>query len=273
MNLNLDLFLGGTGYSEFRLKWPLTDSIIPEIADDYNATFENLSKRTFTDEDGNLRVAYENEARMNGAHAELDPAQLFATFTCSSSTPDPLATMLCSFCDGSTWALKTPVREVRPIASGTHQLEEGLIDEDEFSVFIGNTSLIYFFCYSNQLTGSIPRVDSNVLLDYFHCGTNQLTGDIPRLSNNTVLAKFYCNSNQLTGWLGGSVSSTITIFNASNNLLPQQTIDDLLQAFVTAGASSGTLILGGSGNEAPSSAGVANKTILEGRGWTVTVNS
>jgi hypothetical protein len=106
----------------------------------------------------------------------------------------------------------------------------------------------------------------------FYCHFNQLTGAIPDLSANTALLQFECQNNQLTGWDGGAVSATCTVFRAQNNLLPESAVNGLLQAFDAAGASNGTLDLGGTGNAPATGAGLTAKANLEARGWTVTVN-
>ena len=135
-----------------------------------------------------------------------------------------------------------------------------------------NTALTQFYCYNNQLTGSIPTLSANTALTQFYCNSNQLTGSIPSLSANTALTVFYCYNNQLTGWSGGTVSATLGEFQAQNNLLTQAAVDAILAAFVAAGRTTGTLNLGGTGNAAPSAAGLADKTTLQSRGWTVTTN-
>ena len=62
-----------------------------------------------------------------------------------------------------------------------------------------NVALTTLYCYSNQLTGSIPNLDNNVALTQLHCYSNQLTGSIPSLDNNSALSVLHCYANQLTG--------------------------------------------------------------------------
>lgn len=129
---------------------------------------------------------------------------------------------------------------------------------------------------TKTLRGRLPQSAFNKLkkLTQFYCSSNQLTGSIPSLSANTALSVFYCRSNQLTGWEGGTISSTLGDFQAQNNLLPVETINALLAAFVAAGRNSGTrgLNLGGTGNAAPTGQGLTDKATLISRGWTVTTN-
>lgn len=49
------------------LNWPLLDNIFPSRGDDKAATFDRASLGSWTDADGNLRMAYEDEARFEGA--------------------------------------------------------------------------------------------------------------------------------------------------------------------------------------------------------------
>jgi len=67
--------------------------------------------------------------------------------------------------------------------------------------------------------------------------------------------------------------NTLTVLNASGCALALESVDNILATFVANGLSSGTLNLSGGTNAIPDAAGLANKAILVGRGWTVTVNS
>jgi hypothetical protein len=94
------------------------------------------------------------------------------------------------------------------------------------------------------------------------------------LSANTKLGAFACNNNQLTGFAGGSVSNTISNFQAQNNQLTSTSVNAILAAFVAANRTSGQRILnlGGTGNAAPTGQGVTDRATLVARGWTVTTN-
>jgi len=81
-------------------------------------------------------------------------------------------------------------------------------------------SLTYFYCYDNQLTGSIPDLSSNVSLEQFYIQMNRLTGSIPNLSNNVNLELFYCYSNQLTGSIPDLSSNvSLELFYCHHNQL------------------------------------------------------
>lgn len=137
-----------------------------------------------------------------------------------------------------------------------------------------NTLLQSFLCNTNLLAGSIPSLSSNASLLSFNCGDNQLTGSIPDLSANQELQTFYCNANQITGFSGGSVSSTINTFQAQNNSLSEDSVNNILAAFVAAGRtiSAGVCLLKleGGANAAPTGQGLNDKATLISRGWTVT---
>jgi len=135
-----------------------------------------------------------------------------------------------------------------------------------------NINLVNFSCGNNQLTGNIPDLSNNIKLVNFSCGNSQLTGNIPDLSNNINLANFYCGNNQLTGYVGGIISPTLINFIANNNLLTESAVNTILSKFVSAGASNGTLNLGGTGNASPTGQGLTDKATLQSRGWNVTTN-
>jgi Leucine-rich repeat (LRR) protein len=136
------------------------------------------------------------------------------------------------------------------------------------------TNLVNFYCNTNQLTGPIPSLSASTNLVNFHCYTNQLTGPIPSLSTLINLQEFRCNSNQFTGFNGGSVSNTLGYFDARVNQLTSAAVNAILAAFVAANKTTGTkvLLLGGTGNGAPTGQGITDKATLISRGWTVTTN-
>ena len=135
-----------------------------------------------------------------------------------------------------------------------------------------NVALQYFQCHNNSLTGSIPNLSANVNLLSFQCYTNSLTGSIPDLSANVALQTFQCYTNNLTGWDGGTIAGSLVSFDASDNALPQASVDGILQAFDASGSSSGTCTLSGGTNAIPSATGNTAIDNLRARGWTVTVS-
>lgn len=127
----------------------------------------------------------------------------------------------------------------------------------------------------NAFTGAIPAFGANTALTSYNCRTcATLNGSIPTLSGCTALASFFGYDNAITGVAAGfAVAAALHDFEVQNNLLSQAAVDAILAAFVLAGATGAyTLNVGGTGNAAPSLAGAADKSTLQGRGWTVTTN-
>lgn len=140
------------------------------------------------------------------------------------------------------------------------------------------TALQVLYLYDNQLTGSIPSLTSNAALQSYNVDRNQLTGVIPLLTLNTALISFTCYHNQITGYTASTLSTTLTTFDAHDNLLTQAAVDQILANFATnvaARPAAGTITLNGTGNAAPSAAGIASRAaILAAKpGWTILVNS
>jgi hypothetical protein len=161
----------------------------------------------------------------------------------------------------------------------------------------GLTQLQQFKCNSNQLTGSIPALSGLATLQEFDCGRNNLTGVMPVTSGMTSLIYFSCYENNLTGTIssvngrsnlttlllynnqftgqgGSAVPASLGTYRAENNLLTESEVNKILNFFVVAGKTTGTLVLniGGTGNAAPTGQGLTDKATLISRGWTVTTN-
>ena len=135
----------------------------------------------------------------------------------------------------------------------------------------GLSKLKTFQCYANNLTGTIPSLTQNTGIITFSCGANYISGLIPDLSSNTIMTTFASyNNTGVTGYAGGIFSSTLKNFQSQNCSLSQTAVDAILLGFVNAGATNGVLQLGGLNNSPPSSDGYNNKSILQGRNWTVT---
>jgi len=111
-------------------------------------------------------------------------------------------------------------------------------------------------------------------LTQLNLGANQLSGSFGDVTIPVNLATTYVYNNQLTYPSAGKCLSTVTKNSArwymQSNGMVQGHVDNVLADLVTSGTTGGTLNIAGS-NAAPSAAGLANKTTLEGRGWTVTV--
>lgn len=180
--------------------------------------------------------------------------------------------------------------------SANTELEMAFLSSNQFTGFIdisANTKLFAVIFDNNQFSGSLD-LSANVALGYAYFHTNKFSGSLDLsantvliegqfydnqfsgtidLSNNTALSIAYFYNNQFTGFTG-TVSPTLGNFRAQDNLLTQAAVDAILAAFDAAGRNSGTRILnlGGTGNAAPSAAGITSKNNLLAKGWTVTTN-
>ena len=138
------------------------------------------------------------------------------------------------------------------------------------------TGLTYLILATNQLAGLLSDVTLPTGSTYLNLAVNQLSGSFGDVTIPTNLATTYVNSNQLTYPSTGKCLSTVTKNSAKwymqNNGMVQGHVDNVLADLVTSATTGGTLNIAGS-NAAPSAAGLANKTTLEGRGWTVTVTA
>jgi hypothetical protein len=130
-------------------------------------------------------------------------------------------------------------------------------------------------CYFSDcgFTGPLPSLAANpILADFRADNMAGISGNAPSLGG-TALSVFTAQWCGITGVVGGfSVPASCLLGRWAGNFIPQAGIDAILAAFVTAGASGGTLALNGGGNATPSATGLSNKATLVSRGWTVTNN-
>ena len=136
------------------------------------------------------------------------------------------------------------------------------------------SGLTFLNLHDNQLSGLLSDVTLPTGLTQLNLGANQLSGSFGDVTIPVNLATTYVYNNQLTYPSAGKCLSTVTKNSArwymQSNGMVQGHVDNVLADLVTSGTTGGTLNIAGS-NAAPSAAGLANKTTLEGRGWTVTV--
>lgn len=141
----------------------------------------------------------------------------------------------------------------------------------------GNLNLQVINVGNNNLTGTLPDISAigYPSLSRFNAYRNSFTGAIPDMVNIPKLDYLFLNNNNLTDFTGSFPKTLRRVF-ANNNNLTQTAVDNILQAIVDADRTTNMtdtiLNIGGSGNSAPSAAGITNKNILIGRGWTVTTN-
>lgn len=135
----------------------------------------------------------------------------------------------------------------------------------------GCTALQELRLDDSEFSGGIPSLSgltSLTLIDFDQCGISgiiDLTG-LPALENldfsgNTAITSIIIADTQ-----------PILDFNAYNCALTETAVDDILVVLSNNGESNGNVDLDGGTSSAPGATGLAAKTVLEGNGWTVTVN-
>lgn len=129
------------------------------------------------------------------------------------------------------------------------------------------TTLTILSCHTNASL-SVLDVSGLTVLEQLLC--NNCSISILDVSALTLLTKLRCEDNSITS-LDLALCTVLTDIRCGNNGMNEAAVDNVLAGLVTAAAINGTAILAGT-NAAPSAAGLANKAILEGRGWTVTTN-
>ena len=168
-----------------------------------------------------------------------------------------------------------------PDITGMSSLERFWVNDNQFTGTFpdisGNPNLRVINVGNNNLTGTLPDISAigypNLIR--FNAFANSFTGAIPDCTGMNNLQYLLADNNNLTDFTGGVEPSLYRFFANSNNLTVTA-VDNILQAFVDANRTTNMSIavmnLGGSGNAAPSPAGVTNKNTLISRGWSVTTN-
>lgn len=95
--------------------------------------------------------------------------------------------------------------------------------------------------------------------------------DLSALENLSISITARTNTNLTSILISESINCLF--INFSSNALTQTCVDDILDKVDTAGYEDGILFLGGDTNAIPSAGGLVSKSNLEGKGWTVTVNT
>ena len=156
----------------------------------------------------------------------------------------------------------------------------------------GLTVLDYLDCYDNNIT--TLDLHTNTALTYLSCENNGMTS--LNINGVTGLTQIYAFDNVLAGAFDLSANSSlgfadfsdnkltsvnvagtsIITLNLTNNLLTSGAVDTILAALVVNNTivvpGSTVAQLDGTGNAVPSVAGLASRTTLTGKGWSVNVN-
>jgi len=136
--------------------------------------------------------------------------------------------------------------------SGCTALQELRLDDSEFSGGIPSLAGL-----TSLSTVQFGRVNSPSIID--------MSGVV-----NLADADFFQNTN-LTSLI---IADTQPIFylGVRNCALTETAVDDILVILSNNGVSNGEVTLDGGTSATPSATGLAAKTVLEGNGWTVSVN-
>jgi len=128
-----------------------------------------------------------------------------------------------------------------------------------------------FYINDNSFSGALPEFAfPNV--EVMQVSQNNFTGNLSM--NLPALQLFQANNNAFTGYPGSTLADTVTYFNLAENELPEASVDNVLADFTTnlQSRSAATILLNGSENAAPSTAGESDVTTLENNGFTITTN-
>lgn len=203
------------------------------------------------------------------------PSHLFAsgTFDCTLTVDTSTAITVMQFALAGN--LDNPVPDPANFANVTTYNMSNNSFIEPMPKFTNNLQLTTIVVNGNSIKDTFPAVSqlSATLLTIF-CYDNQLYGAIPDLSAMGVLTVFRGDDNNFTSYAGASFNAAMTSFKILNNAVSSvDEIDRILAQLDTAGANNGSVTLSGGTNAIPSAAGLTSKTNLEGKGWTVTVNS
>ena len=124
---------------------------------------------------------------------------------------------------------------------------------------------------NTSMGGSFPTFNTNIqVIDFGACG---MSGNLPSLSSYTNLSRLWLYINSFSISPCFDVPASLTNFDLGNNSLSAVEVDRVLAAFDNAGATNGTLKLGGN-NAAPTN-GYRNGNYVSlsaTKGWNVDIN-
>lgn len=133
------------------------------------------------------------------------------------------------------------------------------------------TELQLFRFNTCSLSGTFPDLTNCHKLQQIQCNQNAFSGPLPDFSKNTQLTTLLILYNYFSGLVSNVFPATLVNFQATSNQFTQSDVDNILIGLVNAGGINGVCYLDGT-NEAPSAIGLAAKSILQSRGWTVVTN-
>ena len=119
---------------------------------------------------------------------------------------------------------------------------------------------------NSNMGGSFPTFSTSIKQIDF--GGSGMSGDLPSLTSYTNLNRLWIYTNNFgvpSGWV---VPASLTSCRFTSNSLTSTEVNRALVAFDNAGASNGSLNLGGN-NATPTGAGITAKNSLESKGWSL----
>lgn len=122
---------------------------------------------------------------------------------------------------------------------------------------------------NSNMGGSFPTFSTSI--EQIDFGGSGMSGDLPSLTSYTNLNKLWLYFNNFGVPSGWAVPQTLTSVILYNNSFIATEVNRALVAFDNAGASNGSLNLGGT-NAAPTGSGITAKNSLISKGWSVTTN-
>ena len=138
----------------------------------------------------------------------------------------------------------------------------------------GCTALVNLYVDDSDFSDGFPDLSSATALQYFDADQCNITGAL-NLSAMPALLGFDLYGNE--GLTSVTISSSQPLGGISIYLdgcaLTETAVNNVLVALAANAVESGSVDLSGGTNAIPGATGLAAKTTLEGKGWTVEVNS
>ena len=136
----------------------------------------------------------------------------------------------------------------------------------------GSTAITELRLDDSDFSAGIPNISGLTSLQSLDLDQCSISG-IVDLSGFPVLIDLDFGGNTALTSIIIADSQPILYFYASSCALTETAVDDILVVLSNNGVVQGIVELDGGTNAIPSATGLAAKTILEGNGWTVNVNS